>query len=230
MANDEATASMRLCNALTVSTSCKTKCLKLNCTMTTDPTEKYTMPVSHSPPALSEPCMVAFEDTKCFKMHPAASWDKFTTREDFSLHMGYDSLLHALWTVFVGHSVYSRGASHPCPEPSSAEALAVMVHLTAKALDLQYSVCHSIDSLSGVCEEEKDFACVIAVCTGLFDLSMRLYTVTHTFIFANARYTSRPPCDLVLKKPEVVCNNARHRRCIQMQRSVRKSDRLLSRT
>ena len=199
---DESTASMPLCDALTVCTSCRSESLDLTRIMVTANRvdEHYSKPVSYTP-VLGKPCMVAFEDTRCFKSKIcAASLEAWNT---MSSDGGYDNLLPALWTVCVGHSLMHKDS----PEPASVEALAVMIHLTAKALNLHFPACHGIQNLTGACENEEEFACIIAVCAGLFDLSMSLCTDGHTFIFTNTKYTYRALYELVLKD---------HKWCVKM--------------
>lgn len=140
-------------------------------------------------PAVKTPCMANLASTVCIKTPNKIQTDMTTSN--------HCTLLEALWVLFM-HCYVS-----PCApptvlqttalEPSTPEALAVMVHLAVKTfkdmVTTPLGVCNDIKKMyNNPCHEEQEFIPLAGIVGGLFGVNVELNVNGYNYYILNEHY------------------------------------------
>ena len=145
-------------------------------------------------PVMKTPCMANIASTVCVKK----TQDRVDVRGT-----SHRTLIEALWVLFVHSKTSPVAPAAPdstvtatAPvEPSTPEALAVMVHLAVKCFNLgtdtSLRVCNDLTALYDVCYQEPEFIPIAAIVGGLFGVNVELHVHGTTYYIFNKHYNGR---------------------------------------
>ncbi|KAJ7995082.1 hypothetical protein DPEC_G00256230 [Dallia pectoralis] len=178
------TGCRRLCKGLWVASVDKLGFRKGHLFLTTVPPSDATQDLRWtSALAVKNPCLINIASTMYRKIRDKVA--KVTTCSN-----AYPTLIMALWVLFMrsnsspASTAVTEASAHysanaAVSEPSTPEALAVMVHLAVQMLNLETNTdmraCNDIKAMySRTCYAEAEFILVTAITGGLFGVNVKL--------------------------------------------------------
>lgn len=131
-------------------------------------------------PAVKHPCMMNIASTV---------YTKTQKIEVTTCPISQFTLIGALWVLLMRQETKTA-------EPSTPDALAVMVHLAVKhfkgacdeATVKLLRVCNDIEKISTQCNQEAEFIPIVAITGGLFGLNVELNVNGYTYHVTNEHY------------------------------------------
>lgn len=137
-------------------------------------------------PPVKTPCMTNIASTVYSKCHDNTVAFNNTTP--------HTTLIEAIWVLFKSPTSEMTGPF--MSEPSTPEALAVMMHLVVNVLKPyteSLGVCNDIMFRSNSCDQESQFIPVAAMAGGLFGVNMELHVKGYTYNIINNHYRMWAP-------------------------------------